>query len=139
MFGRPIACPWFSPYHCPSGIVLDVKSRLIRKEYVAPLLWCPIAMFTGPMQPRSDVRWEQRHTNNRSSCEQSSFVQSARQSVAGYGPSCSSRAATPAAALLVSSGVWHIATGSDVCGCGDFQASRPTSSAGVLIPLVMVP
>ncbi|GBM37409.1 hypothetical protein AVEN_28358-1 [Araneus ventricosus] len=44
---RPIGCPWILPYHCPSGIVLDVKSRLIRKEYVAPLLWCPIPMFMG--------------------------------------------------------------------------------------------
>ncbi|GBL76205.1 hypothetical protein AVEN_138002-1 [Araneus ventricosus] len=61
---RPIACPRPSPYHCPSGIVLDVKSRLIRKEYVAPLLWCPTAMFTGPVQPRSDVRWGQRPSNN---------------------------------------------------------------------------
>ncbi|GBN32469.1 hypothetical protein AVEN_182210-1 [Araneus ventricosus] len=29
---RSIACPWLSPYHCPSGIILDVKSRLIRKS-----------------------------------------------------------------------------------------------------------
>ncbi|GBN14544.1 hypothetical protein AVEN_85879-1 [Araneus ventricosus] len=84
-------CPCLSPYHCPSGIVLDIKSGLNRKEYVAPLLWCPTAMFTGPMQPRSGVRWGQRHTNNRSSCEQFSFMQCARHSLAGYGPSCSSR------------------------------------------------
>ncbi|GBM12879.1 hypothetical protein AVEN_114961-1 [Araneus ventricosus] len=44
---RAIACPWLSPHHCPSGIDLDVKSRLIRKEYVSPLLWCPTATFTG--------------------------------------------------------------------------------------------
>ncbi|GBL81718.1 hypothetical protein AVEN_93494-1 [Araneus ventricosus] len=62
---RPIACPWISPYHCPSRIVLDVKSKFIRRENVAPPLWCPTAMFTGPIQPRSDVRWGQRHTNNR--------------------------------------------------------------------------
>ncbi|GBL54311.1 hypothetical protein AVEN_166526-1 [Araneus ventricosus] len=86
---RPIAYPRRSRYHCPSGIVLDLK-RLIRKEYLVPLLWCPTAMFTGPMQPRSDVHWGQRHTKNRSSCEQSSFMQSARHSLAGYGPSCSS-------------------------------------------------
>ncbi|GBO00181.1 hypothetical protein AVEN_172953-1 [Araneus ventricosus] len=43
------------------------------------------------MQPRSDVRRRQRHINNRSSCEQSSFMQSARHSLAGYGLSCSSR------------------------------------------------
>ncbi|GBM16612.1 hypothetical protein AVEN_88953-1 [Araneus ventricosus] len=88
---RPIACPWLSPNHCTSGIVLVVKSRLIGKEYVSPLLWCPTAVFAGPMQPLSDVRWGQRHANNRSSCEQSSFMQSARHSLAGYGPFCSSR------------------------------------------------
>ncbi|GBL73534.1 hypothetical protein AVEN_159516-1 [Araneus ventricosus] len=88
---RSIACSWLSPYHCPSGIVLDVKLRLIRKDYVVPLLWCPTAMFTGPMQPRSDVRWGQRYTNKRLSCKQSSFMQSARHSLAEYGPSCSSR------------------------------------------------
>ncbi|GBN26424.1 hypothetical protein AVEN_55744-1 [Araneus ventricosus] len=66
---------------------LDVKSRLIRKDYVTPLLWCPTAMFTGPMQPRSDMRWGQRHTNNRPSCEKSSFIQSERYSLAGYGSS----------------------------------------------------
>ncbi|GBN07334.1 hypothetical protein AVEN_96599-1 [Araneus ventricosus] len=85
----PTECPWLSSHHCSSGIVLDVKSRLIRKEYVAPLLWCPTAIFTGPMQPRSDVRRGQRDTKNRSPCEQSSFMQSARHSLAGYGPSCS--------------------------------------------------
>ncbi|GBM03385.1 hypothetical protein AVEN_256924-1 [Araneus ventricosus] len=106
---RPIACPWLSPYHCPSGIVLDVKSRLVRKESVAPLLWCPTAMFTGPMQPLSDVRWGQRHRNRSSSYEQSSFRQSAPHRLAEYGPSCSNRAV----ALLVYYGVWHIATSSD--------------------------
>ncbi|GBM53685.1 hypothetical protein AVEN_233659-1 [Araneus ventricosus] len=135
---RPIACPWLSPYRCPSGIVLDVKSRLIRKEYVAPLLWCPTAMFTGPMQPRSHMHWLQRHTNNRLSREQSSFKQFARHSLAGYGPSCQQqRAATPAVALLVSSGtLQQVAI---VCRCGDSPASTPLSSTGVLIPLLMVP
>ncbi|GBM45583.1 hypothetical protein AVEN_151963-1 [Araneus ventricosus] len=94
-------------------------------------------MFTGPMQPRSDVRWGLRHTNNRASCEQSSFMQSV---VAQFGSIWAflqkQRSATQAVALLVSSGVWHIAI---VCRCGDSPASRPTSSAGVLIPLVMVP
>ncbi|GBL86071.1 hypothetical protein AVEN_201819-1 [Araneus ventricosus] len=70
----PIACSRLSPYHCPSGINLDVKSRLVHKQHVAPLLWCPTAMFTGPMQPRSDVRWGQRLRHNWSSCEQSSFT-----------------------------------------------------------------
>ncbi|GBN28840.1 hypothetical protein AVEN_120509-1 [Araneus ventricosus] len=78
---RPIACPWLSPYHCPSGIVLGVKSRLIRKEYMASLLWCPTAMFTGPMQPRSDVRWRQRHTNDRPSWKSSSPSCSLRDTV----------------------------------------------------------
>ncbi|GBM57026.1 hypothetical protein AVEN_85498-1 [Araneus ventricosus] len=84
----PIVCPWISPCDCPSGIVLDVESGLIRKDYVAPLLWCLTAMFTGLLLPGYDVRWGQMYTNNRSSCEQSSFMQSARHSLAGYGPSC---------------------------------------------------
>ncbi|GBM90121.1 hypothetical protein AVEN_185857-1 [Araneus ventricosus] len=62
----PIACHWLSPYHYRLGIVVDFKSRLIRNEYVAPLLWCSTAMFTGPIQQLFDVRWRQRHTNNRS-------------------------------------------------------------------------
>ncbi|GBM34000.1 hypothetical protein AVEN_166433-1 [Araneus ventricosus] len=106
---RPIACPWLSPYHCPSGIVLDVKSRHIRKEYVAPLVWCPTAMFTGPMQPLSDVRWGKgTQTTGRR---------------ANSSPSCSLRdtvwrdmglpEAAPVVALLVSSGVWPIATVGD--------------------------
>ncbi|GBN97768.1 hypothetical protein AVEN_160925-1 [Araneus ventricosus] len=84
-------------------------------EYLAPLLWCPTAMFMVPMQLRSDVRWRQRHTNNRSSCEQSSFMQSARHSLPGHGPYCSSRELRRQLVLdlLVSSGVWRIATGSD--------------------------
>ncbi|GBO40055.1 hypothetical protein AVEN_242528-1 [Araneus ventricosus] len=108
---RPIACSWLSPYHCPSEIVLDAKSRLIRKEYVAPLLWCPIAMFKAPMQPRSDVRWGHkqqivvRTVILHAVCVKQfggiwAFLQQQRD-------------ATPAVALLVSSGVWHIATGSD--------------------------
>ncbi|GBM92299.1 hypothetical protein AVEN_259147-1 [Araneus ventricosus] len=48
-------------------------------------------VFTGQMQPRSDVCWGQRHANNRSSCEQLSFMQSVRHSLTGYGPSCSIR------------------------------------------------
>ncbi|GBL88217.1 hypothetical protein AVEN_117800-1 [Araneus ventricosus] len=135
---RQIACPWLSPYDCPSGIVLDVKSKLIRKEYIVPLLWYPTAMFTGPMQPRFDVRWGQRNTNNRWSCEQSSFTQSPRYSLARYGPFLQQqRPATPAVALLMSSGVWHQV--GNVCRCDDFPASRLTSSTGVLFPLVMVP
>ncbi|GBL92298.1 hypothetical protein AVEN_35845-1 [Araneus ventricosus] len=132
-----IACPWLSPYHYPSGIVLDVKSRLIRKKYVAPLLGCPTAMFTGPMQPRSDVRWGQRHTNNRSSCGQSSFMQSARHSL-GYGP-CSSRELQrqlPRCYCPPTSGTWQQVA--IVCRCGDSPASRPTSFTGVSIPLVIV-
>ncbi|GBL89655.1 hypothetical protein AVEN_104612-1 [Araneus ventricosus] len=88
---RQIAYPQLSPYHCPSGIVLDVKSKLICKQYVAPLLSYATAMFTGLVQPLSDVRWRQRHVKNRSSCEQSSFMHSARRNLAGYRPSCRSR------------------------------------------------
>ncbi|GBO03542.1 hypothetical protein AVEN_61184-1 [Araneus ventricosus] len=66
-------------------------------------------MFMGPMLPRSDMSLEQRHTKNKSTCEQSE-----RPGLAVYGPSCKQqRGAMQAIALLVSSGVWHIATGSD--------------------------
>ncbi|GBM17990.1 hypothetical protein AVEN_238389-1 [Araneus ventricosus] len=102
---RPIACPWISPYHCHSGIVLDVKIETHPKRVRGPTAL--VSMFTGPMQLRSDVRWGQRHTNNRSSSEQTSFMQSARRTLTGQ------RAVAPAVSLLVSSGVWHIATGSD--------------------------
>ncbi|GBO40755.1 hypothetical protein AVEN_93318-1 [Araneus ventricosus] len=121
---RPIECSWLSPYQYPSGIILGVKSRLIRKEYVGPLLCCPTAKFTGPMQPRSDVRWRQRHTNNRSSSEQSSFMQSARHSLAGYGPSCCGRElrcpliryyCPPASGTLQQVAI--------VCRCGDSSSS----------------
>ncbi|GBO22327.1 hypothetical protein AVEN_36243-1 [Araneus ventricosus] len=75
----------------PFGNHSGCFSRLIRKQCVTPLLWCPTAMLKGPIQPRSDVRWGQRHTYNRSSCEQSSFMQSALHSLEGYGLFCSSR------------------------------------------------
>ncbi|GBN07471.1 hypothetical protein AVEN_63512-1 [Araneus ventricosus] len=111
---RPIACPWLSPYHCPSGIVLDVKSRLIRKEYVASLLWCPTAMFTNPMQRRSDVRWGQRHTKQQV-VVRTVLLQAVCATLFGgiWAFLQHQRAATPAVALLVPTGVWHIATGSD--------------------------
>ncbi|GBM36237.1 hypothetical protein AVEN_71945-1 [Araneus ventricosus] len=121
-------------------MVLDVKSRLIRNEYVAPLLWCPTAIFTCPIQLSSYVRWGQRHTNNRSPCEQSSFMQSARDSLSGYGPSCSSRELRrqlPRCYCPPASGTFQQVV--IVCRCGDSPASRPTSSTGVLIPLVMIP
>ncbi|GBM37923.1 hypothetical protein AVEN_72838-1 [Araneus ventricosus] len=93
------------------------------------------------MQPRSDVRRRQRYTNNRSSCEQSSFMQSARHSLAGHGPSCSSRELRRQLVLdlLVSSGVGQLQQVAIVCRCGDSPACRPTSSTVVLIPLVMAP
>ncbi|GBM39127.1 hypothetical protein AVEN_162646-1 [Araneus ventricosus] len=50
---RPIACPWLSPYHCPSGIVLDDKSRLIRKEYVAPTALVSNCDVHGPKSNRA--------------------------------------------------------------------------------------
>ncbi|GBO08002.1 hypothetical protein AVEN_21440-1 [Araneus ventricosus] len=86
------------------------------------------------MQPRSDVRWRQRHTNNRLSCEQTSFMQSARHSLAGHGPSCSSR--EPRRQLVSSGTFQQVAI---VCRSGDSPASRPKSSTGGLLPLVMVP
>ncbi|GBO01657.1 hypothetical protein AVEN_30555-1 [Araneus ventricosus] len=91
------------------------------------------------MQPRSDVSWVQRHKNNRSSFEQSSFMQSSLYSLAAYGPSCSSRElrrqlsrcqCPPASATLQQVAI--------VCRCGDSPASRRTSSTGDLIILIMV-
>ncbi|GBN12619.1 hypothetical protein AVEN_12506-1 [Araneus ventricosus] len=83
---------------------------------MAPLLWCPTAMFMQQLQcqcNRALTCAGDKGTNNRSSCEQSSFMQSARHSLAGHGPSCSSRELRRQLVLdlLVSSGVWHIATG----------------------------
>ncbi|GBM80824.1 hypothetical protein AVEN_33431-1 [Araneus ventricosus] len=49
------------------------------------------------------------------------------------------RAATPAVTLLVSPASGTLQQVAIVCRCGDSQASRPTSSTGVLIHLVMVP
>ncbi|GBM22426.1 hypothetical protein AVEN_221496-1 [Araneus ventricosus] len=63
-------------------------------------------------------------------------MQSARHSLAGHGPSCSSRGLRR---QLVSSGVGQLQQVAIVCRCGDSPASRPTSSTVVLIPLVMVP
>ncbi|GBL56698.1 hypothetical protein AVEN_248438-1 [Araneus ventricosus] len=87
---------------------------------------CSGVQLHGPIHTRFNVRWGQRHTNNRSSCEQSSFMQSARHSLAGYGPSCSSRElrlqlsrclCSPASGTLQ-----QVAT---VCRCGDPTAFRP--------------
>ncbi|GBM55117.1 hypothetical protein AVEN_208630-1 [Araneus ventricosus] len=49
------------------------------------------------------------------------------------------RVATPAVALLVSSGVWHIATGSDCLPLWFFFGIQTHVSTAVLIALVMVP
>ncbi|GBO38693.1 hypothetical protein AVEN_256314-1, partial [Araneus ventricosus] len=76
------------------------KPRLIRKEHGAPEHRSPTAMLTGPMQPRYDMCWGQRHTNNRSSYKQSSSMQSARHSLTGYGPSCSIRELRRAVSVL---------------------------------------
>ncbi|GBM69937.1 hypothetical protein AVEN_13801-1 [Araneus ventricosus] len=80
------------------------------------------------MQSRSAVRWGQRHRNNKSSCEQSSFMQSQFGGIWAFLQQ--QRATTPAVVLLVSSGVWPIATacickngncvnegGKDICKC----------------------
>ncbi|GBN49111.1 hypothetical protein AVEN_54368-1 [Araneus ventricosus] len=93
-------------------------------------------MFTDPMLPSYDVLWAQMHTNNRSSCEQSSFMQSARHSLAGYGPSYISREMRRQMYPPASGTLQHVAI---VCRCGYSPALRPTSSTGVLMPLVMTP
>ncbi|GBM49717.1 hypothetical protein AVEN_206216-1 [Araneus ventricosus] len=86
-------------------------------------------MFTGPMQPQKQqvvVRAVLLH----SVCVTHfggiwAFLQQ-------------QRASTPAAELIVSSGVWHLQQVAIVCRCGDSPVSRPTPSTGVFIPLVMV-
>ncbi|GBN95274.1 hypothetical protein AVEN_24288-1 [Araneus ventricosus] len=67
---RSIACPWLSPYHCPSGIVLDVKERLIHKEYVGPLLWCPTAQCNRALTYTGDkgTQTTDRRANSPPSC-----------------------------------------------------------------------
>ncbi|GBN51326.1 hypothetical protein AVEN_126119-1 [Araneus ventricosus] len=69
-----------------------------------------------------------------------SFMQDARYSLEGYEPSCSSgelrRYLSRCYCPPASGKLQQVAI---VCHCGDSPASRPTSSTGVLIPLIMVP
>ncbi|GBO20969.1 hypothetical protein AVEN_157875-1 [Araneus ventricosus] len=97
-------------------------------------------MLKGPMQPRCDVLWEQRHTNSRSSCEQSSFMQFVQHSLAGYGLSWSSRELRrqlPHCYCPPASGTMQQVP--IICHCGHSPASRSTFSTDVLIPSIMVP
>ncbi|GBN10040.1 hypothetical protein AVEN_113207-1 [Araneus ventricosus] len=105
---RPIACPWVSPYHCPSGIVLDGKSRLNRKEYVAPLLWSRAQcnrFLTCAEDKGTQTRG--RRANSPPTCSLRGTVWQDMGLPAGA-ESCD------ASCRAVSvSGVWQIATGSD--------------------------
>ncbi|GBN06712.1 hypothetical protein AVEN_77710-1 [Araneus ventricosus] len=103
---RPIERPWLSPYHYPSGIVLDVKSRLIPTALVSN---CDVHGPNATMLTCTGDNGAQttgRRANSRPSCSQ-------RDTVWRDMDLSEQRAATPAVALLVSSGIWHIATGSD--------------------------